>query len=207
VIHNELKEKPELQRALAIIAGAHPEASGVERLGETLTPILDLFARPEHNFVLDEELTVFANSAVIAAGAGRSFYEIVPQPGFQFIIEGIYNHTGATLTVRIGDASTIVGSGVGSVTLRDTRWGRAPQVSTKLLAFSNNAAGSIATFAAQLKDGQDLREPWIIDGGTKLGSTDQGKLVIEAIADATALNTGLSVYGRVRSRKKAEQLG
>lgn len=208
MIHNELRKRLTLPRALGLIAGLGHDQSGVERLGETLTPILDPWSRPEHQFLHDEEYFVFALLSQIAAGVGRSMIEIIPQPGHMMIVEQVSNHAGLTLNLNIGDNGTVVNPAGGSLTLRDTRFGKAPQVFTKVLSFIGNAsAGPHGTYSFQIPSGVDWNQPYVIDGGQKAGSGDGGKLIIEATADAIAIPVGVVVFGRSRARATEERVG
>jgi hypothetical protein len=46
-LHNELRRAGQLQRAALIALGVSDPDAGIERLGETLTPVIDLWSRPE----------------------------------------------------------------------------------------------------------------------------------------------------------------
>jgi hypothetical protein len=67
-VHNALKFKAPWQTGLATLAGVVEDA-GVERLGETWTPVLDPTRYPELHFLAGEYLVGFSASQ-LAGGAG-----------------------------------------------------------------------------------------------------------------------------------------
>lgn len=70
MIHNELRYAVDIQRAHRIAFG-EPGAWGIERLGETLTPTVDLWTRPEWALLRTEVLWGTSTSQV--AGAAGTF--------------------------------------------------------------------------------------------------------------------------------------
>lgn len=67
VIHNAL-QRTHLSSALTRILGATKGSSGIERYGETLTPTLDLWSRPEWAYPRKEWLVALAVSGGPVAG-------------------------------------------------------------------------------------------------------------------------------------------
>jgi hypothetical protein len=66
-LHNELRRAGQFQRGFLLALGITDSDSGVERLGETLTPIIDLWSRPEWHFVRDERITGFTLVSIAVA--------------------------------------------------------------------------------------------------------------------------------------------
>lgn len=66
--HNAIKYAGLLQRAAGIAAGMAGEEAGLERLGETLSPNIDLWSQPEWAFLRGERLgAVRRNVPLVAA--------------------------------------------------------------------------------------------------------------------------------------------
>ena len=85
MIFNELR-RSSLGRALKTALGAMDGA--LERFGETLTPTIDLWARPEWALLRDEEL--FGTLAAQAAGGVGTFAKV-----------GVFNPAGSNLLVVV----------------------------------------------------------------------------------------------------------
>lgn len=67
-VHNELRRGP-FSAALKAAVGDSRGGSGIERYGETLTPIIDLWRDPQHRF-LRQEVEAFVAQDIPAGGAG-----------------------------------------------------------------------------------------------------------------------------------------
>jgi hypothetical protein len=67
-VHNELKNSP-LPRALKKLLGVADADSGLERFGETLTPVFDMWSLPEFQYARGERS--FAQSVISGAVAAR----------------------------------------------------------------------------------------------------------------------------------------
>lgn len=86
MIHNALRTYAKLLDAIRRAAGesAGTDFSGVERLSETLVPVLDIWRRPEHALLRGEKL--FARRVNSAAVAARfSSVELVNPTGSQVL--------------------------------------------------------------------------------------------------------------------------
>jgi hypothetical protein len=81
-IHNELRRGP-WSRAATAILGDTREGSGIERLGESMTPSLDLWspARPDWAIYRGEQLVYLHDlQAAVAAEFGCIVFEAPPNP-------------------------------------------------------------------------------------------------------------------------------
>jgi hypothetical protein len=68
-VHNSIKYGTHNLGGIALIAGVSREASGIERLGETLTPVLDVWTQPE--WALPRQELPGAVNVVAAAVVGE----------------------------------------------------------------------------------------------------------------------------------------
>jgi hypothetical protein len=68
-VHNALERAGSITSALKDALGATDGEGGLERYGETLTPIIDLWRQPEWYFLRDEKL--FASTSTVAAVAAE----------------------------------------------------------------------------------------------------------------------------------------
>lgn len=122
-IHNELR-RSQLSGALTRAVGASKGAVGIERFGETLTPVIDLWERPEWSYLRYEILLGCANNQ--AAVAAQQSYVALVNP----ITSGIL----VTLDQYAGDVNNVVGLVANSAAIitggaagtpgfaRDSRW-------------------------------------------------------------------------------------
>jgi hypothetical protein len=130
LIHNELRRGP-LGRAWKNALGISAQAEGgLERYGETLTPIADLWGRPEWAFLRSEQLA--AGNATANAIAGELAYAALLNPagsGALVTVESVRVFSGAAMIVLLHiltDAEIIAAGLVAQTTgSRDTRWGLA----------------------------------------------------------------------------------
>jgi hypothetical protein len=142
--HNELRRAGEISRV-----GATDADGAVERFGETLTPVLDIWRQPEWDFLRDEFDWGFTlTQAAIAAEFG-AVGVVNPTGGNKIIV--VERCTFEAVTAAEGyqagtaTAAVILATLASSQSLlpRDTRW---PQAASGLVAFGSDAAiGSIIT--------------------------------------------------------------
>lgn len=131
-VHNAILYETGLLNALAIFAGLSRDQGGVERLGETLTPIVDPYARPEVSFLRGEMLVAAATNQSAVAAEFSCVGLLVPaaNPNILAVIERAHAEmsTGTnTIQLRsmteaqvnaLTGATTIPTAGVP----RDSRW-------------------------------------------------------------------------------------
>lgn len=75
LIHNELR-RSKLSEALTRAVGASKGAPGIERFGETLTPVIDLWSQPEFAW-LRREVLGFSRRQVVAVAAELSMIALI----------------------------------------------------------------------------------------------------------------------------------
>lgn len=91
-VHNAMPRSP-LQSALARVVGDSTGASGLERYGETLTPVVDLWRQPEWWHL--QGLHRYSARFVVAAVAGEYGYGVLVSP---YTPVGTSNNTIAVVT-------------------------------------------------------------------------------------------------------------
>jgi len=125
-IHNALLRGPVSRAVKAALGVGEGGDAGVERFGETLTPVFDLWGLPEWAYLRDEDL--LGGNIFQAAGAAGLFSQGALQnralSDRLVVVEKVF--TTETVRLRIADAAAIttVGFLEGGTTLRrDTRKG------------------------------------------------------------------------------------
>lgn len=97
--HNSLIYSVELLRAYARALGLAPEEEGVFRLGETLTPGVDLWSRPEWNFSRGELLAGDRSTAGAVVGEGSMVAYVNPSTSRKLVV---IDALAATSTAAVG---------------------------------------------------------------------------------------------------------
>lgn len=111
VLHNQLNRVTELLRGFRRAVGlVDADQEGVSRLGETLTPVLDIWSLPEHA-ILREELLGWGQAAAAAGGAGtRSQIQLRNPTGSNRIavLERVYTNGAVELGWDTTEYATLV---------------------------------------------------------------------------------------------------
>jgi hypothetical protein len=102
-VHNELS-RGELSRALKNSVGA-TRGGGIERYGETLQPVIDLWRQPEHRFLRSEH--TYSRGTSVAAGAAGTFAGVclicrASQTGKLFVVQAVSVSPAANTQVSWG---------------------------------------------------------------------------------------------------------
>lgn len=125
-LHNELRRTP-LSRALKNLLGDSKGEGGIERYGETLQPVVDLWSMTEWLFLRQEAL--LGDSRQVAAGAATTLatYALVNPAGSGMLVKlrsvFVTAPALANIMLRLGTeaqaaALTLIGGG----SFKDTRW-------------------------------------------------------------------------------------
>jgi hypothetical protein len=149
-IHNELTQAFALQSAYQAALGAMQSGfSGIERAGETLTPVMDLWSLPEWSFLRTEVLfSSFLAQTKVAAEKG-SVAVVNPSTSRSLaIVERITRRTAdaaGTFNVFITTEALIQAQAdaTAAVNTRDQRNGVAQGVARLLIVRGGSAAGLI----------------------------------------------------------------
>ena len=99
-VHNAIKYAPLVQRAAAAATGLAGEESGLERVGESLTPVFDLWTLPEWAFLRGERLCGW--SRFVPAGGAATFAGVAlcnTTPNILCVVEAV--------SVQIAGASPV----------------------------------------------------------------------------------------------------
>jgi len=142
-LHNAL-DRGRLSAALKNALGASKSEGGIERYGETLTPGIDLWMRPEWALLRDEEL--FGVAETQAAGAAGTFPKIgVFNPATSNLLVVVFLHyispAIAGTRVELYPITVALGNGA-TVKMRDRR--------------RTVSHGAMSTFEASAAAGADL---------------------------------------------------
>lgn len=95
--HNELKQFPKLTQAYQLATGLAENEEGVVRLGETMTPIVNIWDQPEWALLRGEQHHARRLSQA-ATGAGRNTFVAIVNPtgsGIVVVVTGISAIPGA----------------------------------------------------------------------------------------------------------------
>jgi hypothetical protein len=161
-LHNALRTSLGLVKGLSRAVALDQDA-GVERFGETLTPVLDIWRQPEWAFLRDESLLLFGTIA--SAVAGEFSYNGVSNPadsGMLVVVEAVMPDGAGAYNIRFRDTDTpTVATGV---IRRDLRW-PAAQVSRSQYISGAEAAGSGASMMRfTLPAAGTAQPPWMALG-------------------------------------------
>jgi len=148
LIHNALRRST-LSRALTRAVGDSRGDAGLERYGETLTAVIDLWSQPEWAYLRGETLV---GSVTVAAAVVAEFSAVAlinpAASGFLVVVERVFAH-GSIQTFALGQstAAPLIATlaAVGSGQIRDRRNRQTANTVGQLLSGSD--AGSIAASA------------------------------------------------------------
>lgn len=123
--HNAINQGTNLLRSFPPAVGLSPDESGVSRLGETLTPVINVWTRPDLAFLRGDRQCSGNEDPAAGAGTFASVSFLNPAgSGVIAIIESITVAASVAGLVRVVGRSPIGGvPGVGQVGFRDQRWG------------------------------------------------------------------------------------
>lgn len=207
-VHNALTRGP-WSFALKAILGATKADGGIERYGETLQGVIDLWSRPEWQFLVEDSL-FGVDTTQVAVVAENSIIAIVNPDESQalIVLERIKARgfsAGTRLELRyatqVGIAATLVD--VGSPLGRDSRNSIAggvpirPVRAARIFVGSDPAFGGVvqdALISVGANDFQEFIAPWVIRPGTAMAVVNQ------------TINTSLEVVyaGRVVQAQPGE---
>jgi hypothetical protein len=176
-VHNQITGSPQLQRAIrALLNETSQDFEGIIRLGESLTPVLQLWdtgISPEWALLRNEYLMGGFNSSAAVAGqlAFCAISSRVANSGI-IVLESVRVQSSTAQDIRWGTIQAQSGSQVPTnLGARDTRNTPIPVSGRIAGLFSGNNAASLlgvtttlgtATLAANV--GLDLVGPWVIVG-------------------------------------------
>jgi len=126
-VHNELN-RGDLSSALKLALGATKGEGGIERYGETLDPILNLWGMPEWAFLRNERLSALTSQQpAVAAEFGIVGIGNPLNSNTIIVVETVSSTSGAIISLRLEvvahtviAATVVTAAGVGS--LRDRRF-------------------------------------------------------------------------------------
>lgn len=146
--HNALKYGVNLTRALERLVGLDDHEQGTTRLGETLTPVIDAWSRPEFALPRLEILYCRAPATVPAVAARNSILSFVNPVGSGIIavVLGWVTYTGSVLDVQTGTGGSIAANQVTSLGVaQDSRLAQHGETSICQLITGDVAAGVAIT--------------------------------------------------------------
>jgi hypothetical protein len=184
-VHNALHRTTELLQGFKRAMGIDRDADGVERLGETLTPVFDIWSQPEWARLRGEHLGVIELSAV-AAAALRSIIGIrntstVDEPWLVVVEPGSAAVSSAVQSIMLGSISL---TDIGGDTPLQSRDGRRPVGPS----FTRGRTDSTAALPAGLTQGQCLR------GTNPLGGTGGFEQTMIEVKQPILLRCGQGFY-------------
>lgn len=131
LIHNELR-KGTLSRALKVILGADESEGGIERYGETLTPVVDIFSPTQSEWSLPRGERRFGvrGTTPIAPALQFACVHLLTIAGWQAVLERIRVSAQVVIGFGIGNPANPVL--LSSVTFcKDARFQNAGKTTTK----------------------------------------------------------------------------
>lgn len=167
-LHNALTGYPKLQEAFRRAIGeTSPAFTGIERAGETLTPVLDLWAIPEWALLRGE--VIYSRYFSVGPQAGLfSSIELVNPTGSGVLCTVLELMAGGNIFqvgIDTGVALGVVATNRGIA--NDARWPNLGEVSRCSLVSGNLAAG-VALPQDQVAAATRTTRPYIVQPGKKL---------------------------------------
>lgn len=145
-IHNALHHfNPEQQALRGAVGEAQADFPGVERAGETLTPILDIFSRYEFDVLRGKVRFSRGNLTSPAVAARYAGFEIVNPAGSGILAEITYLTFSASTHLATPDSGgSVLANAVanGGIAL-DTRWPRIGEGSVVKIYYGDAAASTV----------------------------------------------------------------
>lgn len=176
-LHNELRDATSLLRGFRRLFGGTDPGLGVERLSETLVPIVDIWDRPEFAFLRDEFIWWTSRSDGLVAGqfSGVGIAGRTTTPNSLTIVTRIRNKGASSVNVRLVTATAHDSDG--GLTRRDNR------IATDIgaLVFDRTQVAQRITLGVVLDAGEELDEEWVIRGGATLELLAEAQIVATAI--------------------------
>lgn len=188
-IHNALERATDLIRGFRRALGIVGPEGGIERFGETLTPIMNLWGHPDWS-LLHGELLQWSTASIPAGGAGfRSQFMIRPVATSKLIVVVRHIECNIAFNVRTGLLSNL---GTAQSTFqRDTR----NPSDSRVAATSANGAAAIGTVRFQVLSAPfRLTLPIVIH--TDGDGTNSGALVVDPRTDNTAIDVAVAWTAR-----------
>lgn len=203
-VHNELKRGPWGPAASAIV-GLSRDASGLERLGETLSPEIDIWSAARPDWAIERRESLIWLNAFAAAVAGELsclVFDAGTDPNNLLIIDRLHVNFG-TLQYRIGfDARPPAAVEDPNKDFLDLR-SRTPIATirprSRVWVDSNAATaltGPSTRYTNQVAGTTVVEGPWIVIG-------DNLSLIVEGGTVNTAIT--VSAFGRERTLLPSEQ--
>lgn len=121
-LHNRLHRATALQSAYEAALGEKDEEfSGIERAGETLTPVIDLWSLPEWRYLRRERMTMFGTTEAAQVALRSRLAIRNPSANMIVIVESIQNRgLVGPITPTIGTGLTVDSSE--NMRPTDSRW-------------------------------------------------------------------------------------
>lgn len=198
-IHNELRRG---QLGVALKAAVGDSRGGaLERWGETLTPVMDMWSRPEWEYLRGDHLgSVFLGAGAIAAEFSFSALSLPLASESLVIVEGIKVRGNTAIQLAITARSTIAATGTAATPPlnRDMRYQPNAQLFSQSLPVESWIGSDPTTIAATFQDevngtgalyGEMTSVPYIIKPG--------GAIFVIGFT----VNTSIQTVWKVRTRK------
>lgn len=189
-VHNALHHFTRIQAAYrTAVQESDPGFSGIERAGETLTPVLDLWSLPEWR-LLRGDVTYSLRATEVAAQAGLfSSFELVNPvgSGILAVVEAIRSDTANAINVVTDSGGALGAVGTERGIALDTRYAQLGQVSACTIV-RGNLVGGAANLQDIIKANLESDQFYVLRPGTKLFLSTQ------------AVNLALAAQFRWRER-------
>lgn len=204
-IHN-LLHRGNWNDAIKRALGVTKSEGGLERFGETLDPIINLWGMPEWAWLRDETLWAHANTQVaVAAEFGFVAVSIPVGSGWLLTIDGVSARAAGTVQLGLNARSVIAATGTQNTNAvnRDARYSSSliGQKITPVETWSGTDPGGVTGQVSEMVQptATDFRTfgspPWIVKPGSAL-----------VVQETSVGNIAVSVclWGRVRKALPGE---
>lgn len=156
-LHNELRRAVNIQRAIRNFLGIEEE-TGLERLNESLTAVLDIFERPEIQFLRQVKLWAIGGVPLAPNAAGIARFQLsnpANSGGISVVLGlGVIEQTAGVVFDILTDTGAFIAGGLAPMSARDTRWpiaaGGGSRPTFTLQTVDNTAAANSGIFLDEI---------------------------------------------------------
>jgi len=187
-LHNAITRYTELLRGLKRVMALDSDAEGVSRLGETLTPILDVWSQPDMAIPRGE----FLCAGILEKSAVAAEYTIAAcwaDAGTIVVVEGVYLRATAAVSALIGVDARAATTEASSKQFRDGRRVSDPQTHIAIETITPAPTSNVSERHWLGTTEIYIAGPWVLVGGG-----------VSLICHLETVNIGLSFTLRWRER-------
>lgn len=177
--HNALQQYTELLDAYSRALGERDGWSGIERGGETLTPVIDLWSQPDWDYLRGVERRSTVTSIGIGAGTSELQIWMPPGTGLLFVVTHLLMNVASNILLELVDTA-LLGTGDVGLAAMDSRL---KSQSSIVRQRSGNAGAAVTARWRLPAEQRDPDSRWIVKPGSllRIGAANTATAMIAAV--------------------------